>query len=228
MSNGNAPERRSTGAPALDQTRAGRPVGTRFAVTHGLVPLVSLAPGNSEDRREEKRKVLRHMQGLAWSSGCVACGETDVDVLEFNHVETPGSAHNKRTISRIISAALSYRVFVTELHKCVVMCANDHRRFTRGKLPLDPAWRRADEALPIEFRWYGQPESWVDDGYLTTAYRGTRGLVHRCQRNTATGEVRKPCQSKVAIALAHTTFLAPAPAVEDRCRSCFFDCPSRP
>ena len=65
---------------------------------------------------------------------CVDCGETDPVVLEFDHVSQEGKVD---TLSDLL-----YKYFLlweddrvqTELQKCVVLCANCHKRRTAKQL----------------------------------------------------------------------------------------------
>ncbi len=62
---------------------------------------------------------------------CVDCGETDVRVLEFDHVRGNKSAD----IARLLNNAVSWPTIEAEITKCEVRCANCHRLKTleRGK-----------------------------------------------------------------------------------------------
>lgn len=57
---------------------------------------------------------------------CMDCGETDLDVLDFDHVSGTKVCEVSRMISR------GYRIWriKAEVAKCEVRCANDHRRVT--------------------------------------------------------------------------------------------------
>lgn len=73
---------------------------------------------------------------------CVDCGETDVLVLEFDHIAGK---------SFLIAAALRDRFWsdiLVEIAKCDVVCANCHRRRTaqRGRWARFVAARRVDGA----------------------------------------------------------------------------------
>ncbi len=62
---------------------------------------------------------------------CVDCGETDVRVLEFDHVRGNKFAN----IASLLSNAISWSTIEAEIAKCEVRCANCHRRKTleRGR-----------------------------------------------------------------------------------------------
>lgn len=74
--------------------------------------------------------ILRHLA----THPCVDCGETDVVVLEFDHVGA-----KRYNISTLVAAGPSASRLFAELQQCEVVCVNCHRRRTarRGR------WRRA-------------------------------------------------------------------------------------
>lgn len=69
--------------------------------------------------KENRVKVLNYLI----EHGCADCGEKDPVVLEFDHVRD-----KKFTISRRIS--ISWDILKKEIDKCVIRCANCHRRKT--------------------------------------------------------------------------------------------------
>jgi hypothetical protein len=60
------------------------------------------------------------------SHPCVDCGERDPSVLEFDHVR----GNKRMEVSRLIRNGHSLSVIQEEVSKCVVRCANCHRRKT--------------------------------------------------------------------------------------------------
>lgn len=68
------------------------------------------------------------------SAGCVDCPEKDVVVLDFDHV----TGVKKYSISYMIGSGFYPEVIKEEMSKCVVRCANCHRR----KTARDFNWRR--------------------------------------------------------------------------------------
>jgi hypothetical protein len=57
---------------------------------------------------------------------CVDCGETDPVVLDFDHVR----GVKRQSVTRMISCQWSLTSVFEEIAKCVVRCANCHRRKT--------------------------------------------------------------------------------------------------
>jgi len=56
---------------------------------------------------------------------CLVCGETDVEMLEFDHV------HSKKfDISNGVGKGVSLTLLKKELAKCQVLCSNHHRKKT--------------------------------------------------------------------------------------------------
>jgi hypothetical protein len=79
-------------------------------------------------RRLNRLRVLQYLRDKC----CIDCGESDVRVLEFDHVAGVKTAN----ISDICRQAVAWRRVEAELAKCVVRCANCHRR----KTALDLGW----------------------------------------------------------------------------------------
>jgi hypothetical protein len=78
------------------------------------------------DRRKFLKKLAKQYILERLSSGCVDCGETDVVVLEFDHV----TGIKEYNIATLIQRGSLIEKISHELEKCVVRCANCHRRKT--------------------------------------------------------------------------------------------------
>lgn len=77
---------------------------------------------NKKKNKEENRNfVLEHLQ----NNPCKMCGESDILVLEFDHL-----SNKKNNISEMISGGHSLETLKKEIEKCQVLCANCHRRKT--------------------------------------------------------------------------------------------------
>lgn len=78
-----------------------------------------------ERRRSNYQYVLDHLA----SHPCVDCGEKDVVVLEFDHLDRK---RKRATITRLLH--LSLETVKKEIEKCAVRCCNCHRRRTAKQL----------------------------------------------------------------------------------------------
>lgn len=82
-----------------------------------------------------RRKIIREKIGQYLSQNpCVDCGEKDIVVLDFDHLE------NKNfNISVGINNAYGWEKIKKEIDKCEVVCSNCHRRRTASR--RDNYWR---------------------------------------------------------------------------------------
>ena len=64
---------------------------------------------------------------------CVLCGESHAECLDFHHKD-PSTKDS--TVADIAGKALSMKRIMREVEKCVVLCANCHRRVHAGSLTL--------------------------------------------------------------------------------------------
>lgn len=74
-----------------------------------------------------QRKLQERNQEYRWeylrTHPCVDCGETDLRVLEFDHVKNK----KYRSISYLVNHGFSLEVVIEEIKKCEVVCGNCHR-----------------------------------------------------------------------------------------------------
>lgn len=81
----------------------------------------NVARNRSRSRVSVRRAVRRYLA----DHPCVDCGETDVRVLEFDHVRDKTAE-----ISALVSVGARWALIEAEIAKCEVRCANCHRRKT--------------------------------------------------------------------------------------------------
>lgn len=81
---------------------------------------------NREVVREKRRASRKYIYEYLHSHPCVDCGESDPVVLEFDHVR----GKKFKGISFLCSAGYKIEIIKAEIEKCVVRCANCHRRKT--------------------------------------------------------------------------------------------------
>lgn len=80
---------------------------------------------NAANRRLRNRHFVR---GYLSMNPCVDCGETDIMVLDCDHVDR---ALKTQSICMAVGTGWGLSKIVEELFKCESRCANCHRRRTR-------------------------------------------------------------------------------------------------
>lgn len=76
---------------------------------------------NVEARQRNRIKAAAYLA----THPCIDCGETDVLVLDFDHTRD-----KRMDIAVMINRPCSWATIEKEIEKCVVRCANCHRRKT--------------------------------------------------------------------------------------------------
>lgn len=74
---------------------------------------------NAQVNTENKQRLYSYLS----SHPCVDCSETDIRVLEFDHVRGNKSAN----ITKLLKNATSWKAIENEIAKCEVRCVNCHR-----------------------------------------------------------------------------------------------------
>ncbi len=85
------------------------------------VHLTKVQTRKANVRQEARQFVLDYLS----THPCVECGESDPLVLEFHHLRG-----KDRAISVMIAGGYPISKIRAEIRKCVVLCANCHRRKT--------------------------------------------------------------------------------------------------
>jgi hypothetical protein len=82
-----------------------------------------------QDRKREVRKIAReYVFSYLSDHPCSKCGEDDPRVLEFHH------QHGKdMAVSELVASGYSIATIQAEIDKCIVLCANCHRRLTMNE-----------------------------------------------------------------------------------------------
>ena len=90
--------------------------------------------GSSKERhlkqvRERKQAARDVDRQYVWdylsTHPCVECGESDSVVLEFHH-----NGDKEMAVEGMVNAGFSIAKIQSEIDKCIVLCANCHRRLT--------------------------------------------------------------------------------------------------
>jgi hypothetical protein len=74
-------------------------------------------------RAEFRMNMLKYMSGKA----CVECGEADIRVLEFDHLDPESKLFS---VSQAVKLGYSWAQVLAEIKKCRMLCANCHKRRT--------------------------------------------------------------------------------------------------
>jgi hypothetical protein len=84
------------------------------------------------NQRKKRELFRRRIAEYLMKHQCVDCGESDIRVLEFDHVR----GEKKGNVSEMTGANIAWQRIEAELAKCEIRCANCHRR----KTAIDFGW----------------------------------------------------------------------------------------
>jgi hypothetical protein len=92
-----------------------------------------------ENRPKYKSRNKQFILDYLKVNSCVDCGESDVEVLQFDHIELIGQTGHR--IGYFLSSSI--KILKEEIAKCEVRCANCHVKRTRRQL----GWFREENNL---------------------------------------------------------------------------------
>lgn len=78
--------------------------------------------------------------------GCIRCGENDFVALDAHHIDPKGKEHN---LNHLRKMSYSIETIEKELSKCVILCANCHRKFHAGRFTIDEKTSVCTEVIII-------------------------------------------------------------------------------
>ncbi len=87
---------------------------------------------------QQQTIIYQQMRLYLSNHPCVDCGETDIRLLEFDHVRS----HKRANISRLLTQGRNWPIIEAEITKCEICCANCHRKRTAER---DGNWWRTSE-----------------------------------------------------------------------------------
>lgn len=73
-----------------------------------------------------KKKEVEWYRQLKQSSGCIICGEKEACCLDFHHIR------DKKFVISTSVGRFSRKEILEEIKKCIVVCANCHRKIHAG------------------------------------------------------------------------------------------------
>jgi hypothetical protein len=85
--------------------------------------LIRAKTRRTELREEFRRNMLEYLQDKA----CVVCNESDIRVLEFDHLDP---SQKLFSISQAVRLGYRWNGVLKEIEKCRILCANCHKKHT--------------------------------------------------------------------------------------------------
>lgn len=86
---------------------------------------------------KRKKKMIpiyqQRISRIKQSCGCKLCGESNACCLDFHHLEPK---KKKNSVSKLVTGCHSWATIKKEADKCVVVCANCHRKIHAGILVI--------------------------------------------------------------------------------------------
>tara|TARA_R100000781_G_scaffold14941_2_gene12303 strand:+ start:1617 stop:2096 length:480 start_codon:yes stop_codon:yes gene_type:complete len=79
---------------------------------------------NTEKYKKERRDLVYEFK---LSNPCASCGESNPIVLEFHHLDPK---EKRNDVSNMASHGYSAKSIEKEIEKCIILCANCHRKKT--------------------------------------------------------------------------------------------------
>jgi len=77
--------------------------------------------------KKRRRKILDWFFAYKNTLSCSKCDESDPDCLDFHHV-----GEKKDSISQLMAQLKPKEQILAEIEKCIVLCANCHRKLHRN------------------------------------------------------------------------------------------------
>lgn len=85
---------------------------------------------NDKSKRQKGRK-REWINEIKTTAGCLCCGEFDFSCLEFHHADP---SEKEDTVAAMAANKVSDELIQKEISKCIVLCANCHRKVHSGSI----------------------------------------------------------------------------------------------
>lgn len=79
--------------------------------------------------RETTAHKTRLVRQTKTGKACSGCGESDIRCLDYHHTDPENKVDN---ISRLVTQRVRDDLILAEIAKCVLVCANCHRKLHHG------------------------------------------------------------------------------------------------
>lgn len=87
---------------------------------------------NSE-KRERRQELVQWVSGIKAEEGCHFCDEDEPVALDFHHLQ---SDEKDNSVASMAGQGWGKKRLREEIEKCVILCANCHRKVHNGVLEL--------------------------------------------------------------------------------------------
>jgi hypothetical protein len=81
--------------------------------------------------QNKRKRALKHFKRILnryFIKGCCVCGNTDVRVLEFDHIKGSKTKTDKTEgVMRLVRDGYAWKKIQKEIDKCEVLCRNCHK-----------------------------------------------------------------------------------------------------
>lgn len=84
-------------------------------------------------QKKRQRELLKDFVKSLKMGGCSNCDENDPSCMDFHHLDSETKDHN---IANMILKGYSMKSLKREINKCVILCANCHRKVHAGVLEI--------------------------------------------------------------------------------------------
>ena len=98
-----------------------KPCASTFRKKYRSKQYTSITEKNRTYRERNRAFVYQYL----WTHPCADCGESDIVVLEFDHL-----GDKEESICRLMTRSRSLTALSTEIAKCEVVCSNCHKKRT--------------------------------------------------------------------------------------------------
>lgn len=78
-------------------------------------------------KREKIAKNREKILEILNKNPCSLCGENDIRVLEFDHVQRESK---KSDVGKLVEHGYSWKTILSEIEKCRILCSNCHSKIT--------------------------------------------------------------------------------------------------
>lgn len=76
-------------------------------------------------QKERRVKIKLEVRNYKAANGCFCCGEKEPVCLDFHHLD---SSEKEVAIANALTNGWSFKRIKKEIDKCVILCANCHRK----------------------------------------------------------------------------------------------------